>query len=404
MLKNYVKIAWRNIKSDSFFAGLNIIGLGLGIAVSLLIIQYLRGEWSVDKYHATYEQIYRINTEFNLGGNAENYATVPSPMADKLLTDYPEVINATRLLAVPGVNQYLLKKDNLAFFEPKGLYADSTFFEMFTYPFVEGSAESALRKPNDIVLSQTLAAKLFNNQPALGEAIVINTVYGDMTCQVSGVVNTKMYRSHIDSELFINMKTGAIGNRFAAIDEWAGNNMYYTYLTFHSNADVSAFEEKFPALVEATAGERLRSLGFSKVHSLMPLQDIYLKSEVKANLGQKGSLSFFYILAVIGFFILVIACINFMNLSTAKSSTRATEVAVKKVLGATKSTLAFQFFTETILYIIMALFVAVIFIALGQYFLQSQLALDMSDYVWLDWELGLWAIGVLTITAFLAGS
>ncbi|MDW3647194.1 MAG: FtsX-like permease family protein [Bacteroidia bacterium] len=404
MMLNYFKLAWRNIKSDTFFSGLNILGLGLGLAISLLIVQYLRGEWYVDKHHESYEDIYRVNTTFDFGESKDTYATGPSPLANKLLTDYPEVSQACRLFPPPGINKYLLKKGELTFFEEKGIYADSSFFQIFNYPFLEGNPTTALAKPNDIVISKGLAEKLFRKETALGKTVVINTTFGDMNCLISGVIDTKKYRSHIDFKLFINMESGVIGNRFANLDEWAGNNMYFTYLKFLPTTDPANFEEKFPALVEATAGERLRTLGFSKAHSLLALKDIYLSSEVKANIGPRGNKSFFYIFAAIGFFILLIACINFMNLATAKSSLRATEVAVKKAIGATRLELALQFFTETILYVSLSLVVAALFIYFGQNYLASNLGIVFSFDSWFDGQILGWTFLILALCTCLAGS
>jgi len=404
MFRNYFKIALRNLKKDTFFSFLNILGLGLGIAVSILIVQYLRGEWYVDRHNNDFEDIYQVNTAFDFGKGKDIYAMAPSPLANKLLVDYPEVINATRLILPPGVNKYLLKNGDISIFESKGIYADSTFFSMFKYPFVEGSAKRALKRPNDIVISESLANKLFKGKTALGKTIEINTQWGDEICNISGVIKTNVYRSHLNVELFVNMNTGSIGNRFANLDEWAGNNVYFTYLKFNPKTNIASFEKKFPALVESTAGERLRNLGFSKSHSLIPLKDIYLKSVAKNNQGKLGDITFFYIFAAIGFFILVIACINFMNLSTAKSSLRAKEVAVKKVLGANKSTLAFQFFTETILYTFFGLIVAILFIYIGQKYLLEQIGLQLKSFSWHDWQIGIWGLIILSLTSFLAGS
>ena len=404
MVKKNIKVAWRNIKKDTFFSFLNIIGLGFGIATCLLIVQFLRGEWSMDKHHLEYEQIYQVNSTFDFGNGKEHYAMAPSPLAKKLVDDYPEVENATRLLLPPGVNKYLLKKGAVTLFESKGVFADKTFFNMFKYPFVEGTIEHALQNPNDIVISEVLAKKFFNDKTALGETIEINTSWGDMTCNISGVIKTDTYKSHIDSELFINIETGTIGKRFANLNEWAGNNLFYTYLKLKENTKAISLAQKFPALIESTAGDRLREFGIFKSHSLLPLKDVYLKSIGKNNLGRQGNIIFFYIFAVIGAFILIIACINFMNLSTAKSSLRAKEVAVKKILGAEKSTLAFQFFTETILFVFLSLLVSIIFIVIGQSYFQNEMGLEISSFSWNDWELGLWVFSVLTFTSFLAGS
>lgn len=404
MIRNYFKIAWRNIKKDTFFSFLNIIGLGFGIAMSLLIVQFLHSEWYVDKHHTDFEQLYQINTGFDFGQGEKIYAMAPSPLANKLLTDYPEVENATRLLLPPGVNKYLLKNGEISFFESKGVFADSTFFNMFYYPFVEGSAKTAIKQPNDIVISETLSQKLFKGEPALGKILEVNTLWGDETYQISGVVKTNSNRSHVDYELFINLESGAIGNRFFNLDEWAGNNLFYTYIKLNPEADIYGLENKFPALIESTAGERLKNLGFSKSHTLIPVKDIYLKSNASNKQGPVGNITFFYIFAAIGFFILLIACINFMNLTTAKSSIRGKEVAVKKVLGAHRSILAFQFFTETFIYVFLSLFVAVIFIYFGQIYLQNQIGLQLNSFNWLDLEMGLWVASILLFTVLLAGS
>ena len=404
MYRNYFKIAWRSIKKDRFFSSINIIGLGFGIASSILIIQYLRGEWSVDKHHTDYEQIYQVNTGLDFGEGENLYTMAPSPLANKLVLDYPEVENAVRLLLPPGVNKYLLKKGEVSIFEPKGIYADETFFSMFSYPFIEGSVENALQNPNDIVISETIAKKFFNDESSIGKTILVSTLWGEMDCNVSGVVKTDANKSHLDVELFINMKSGAIGDRFADLNEWAGNNLYYTYLKLRENANPKSLENKFPALIEELAGERLRSLGFTKSHYLLPLKDIYLKSEGKKSIGHQGNITFFYIFAAIGVFILVIACINFMNLSTARSSLRAKEVAVKKVIGAEKSALAIQFFIETLVFVIFSLLVAVLFIILGQWFLRNQLGLQLTAFSLSDWMLGLWLISILAFTTILSGS
>ncbi len=404
MFINYLKIAVRNLVKLKGFTALNILGLAIGIAASLLIIQYLRAELLVDKHHANLENIYRIKTTFNLGENESETATSPSPLAWTLVNDFPEVKQACRLIKAPSVSQYLIKFEDKSFFEPRGYYVDSTFFDLFTFQFIEGSPRSAIKSPNEVVISDRIANKLFDGSDALGKSVEISSQWGVDLYKITGVFKLDRYPSHLDGEIYINLRSGAIGRTFYDLKEWAGNNLYLTYIELNQNASADGLEAKFPDLVESTAGDKLRTLGFSKSHHLEPLKDIYLKSDVAFQIGPKGNESMIYILGIIALFILIIACINFMNLATAKATLRTKEVAVRKVVGASRKILSGQFMTETIVYTLIALICAlsIAFLVLPwfNHLAGKSIRLDILN----DRHLLLWMGGILVITSLLAGS
>jgi len=358
MWYNYIKIALRSLRKFKGYASINIFGLAIGLACCLLIIQYLRDEWVIDKHHDFGGDIHRVATEFIIGNVTDPTATTPSPLAAAIQTDFPEVVQSARIIKAPNVDKYLLKYQDKAYFEEKGVYADSTLFQILTYDFVAGDPEHALDKPMSVVLSRPIAEKLFGDQSPVGQSIKIESLWGDELFEVTGVFDPSTYRSHIDADFFLSMNSGALGRRFHRLQEWGGNNLFYTYVQLQAGTDVAALEAKLPDWLEGYAGDRLRQMGFSKRHFLEPVEDIYLYSEVGLQAGPTGDIAYFYILGSIALFILLIACINFMNLATAKATIRSQEVGVRKVIGATRSSLFGQFMSEAFVYTLLAVSIA----------------------------------------------
>ncbi|HEX2684660.1 MAG TPA: FtsX-like permease family protein, partial [Ferruginibacter sp.] len=277
------------------------------------------------------------------------------PLAQAMHMDFPEVEQTSRLLALFAEDKTLLQYDEKngipkSFYEPKGYLADSTFFRMFTYHFIEGNPATALNEPKTIVLSEEIAKKLFGSQPALNKVIhVSSSSNGDNDFMVTGVFKPFDKPSHIDARFFLSMKGGDL-ERFTNqnITNFANNNMFYTYLQLKPGSDVKRLASKFPAFVEKYAGKDLKAQGFGKRQFLTSLEDIHLRSGLDGNVTPPGSMTYLYILASIALFTLLIACINFMNLSTARSSKRSAEVGIRKVLGAEKKALVRQFLGESV--------------------------------------------------------
>lgn len=358
MWYNYVKIAFRSLRKFKGYASINIMGLAIGLACCLLIIQYLRDDWQVDKHHHLKDDLYRMATTFKIAENNEATATTPSPLARALQADFAEVLNTARVIKAPNVDKYLLKYQDRSYFEEKGIYADSTFFQLLTYDFVAGDPDHALDQPLSMVLAKHVADKIFQGANPIGESIEVESLWGNELFEITGIFDASTYSSHLDVDFFLSMNSGALGRRFYRLEEWGGNNLFYTYVQLQPDTDVQAFEAKLPTWLEGYAGERLRQMGFSKEHFLEPVEDIYLHSDVGLQVGPTGDIGYFYILGSIALFVLLIACINFMNLATAKATVRAQEVGVRKVIGATRSSLFRQFMSEAFVYTLLAVSIA----------------------------------------------
>jgi len=365
MVKNYLKVAWRNLKKNKVFSFINVFGLAIGLTCCMLISLYLYNELSYDSYHKNVKRIYQLGTIFVKEGKEERMANTPAPMANAMQMEFPEIEKSTRLMKLFSDDKTLFQYSEVngntkSFYESKGYVADSTFFQVLTYKFKEGNPLTALVNPNTIVISDKIAAKIFGKEPAVGKLLQISSSsIGDSSFTVTGVFFPPATPSHIDAEFIIS--AGSARVYFERGNDLASNNMFYTYFLLKPGADAKKLEAKFPAFIDKHAAEGLKAMGFYKKQFLTPLKDVHLRANTTTNVTAGGSLTYLYILGSIALFTLLIACINFMNLSTARSSKRAAEVGVRKVLGAEKSSLIRQFIGESIMMSMIAFVFALIF-------------------------------------------
>jgi putative ABC transport system permease protein len=355
MLINYFKIAWRNLIKNKVFSFINIFGFCAGLASCMLITLYIIDELNFDRHHVNGENIYQLATVFIQQGKETRMPNTPAPMALSMQRDFPEVVNTTRLLPLFAEDRTLLQyrksgKETVSFYESKGYMADSTFFDLFTYHFVEGIPGTALRQPNSLVLREDIAKKLLGDEPAIFKTIhIVSSTNGSADFTVTGVFAANR-PSHIDAGFFMSMQGGEVEKYINENGKsFATNNMFYTYLQLRAGSDPKKTEAKFPAFLDKYAGDDLKAMGFGKKQFLVALKDIHLRSGMEMNVTPPGSAAYLYILASIALFTLSIAIINFMNLSTARSSKRSTEVGIRKVLGAEKYLLIRQFLGESML-------------------------------------------------------
>jgi putative ABC transport system permease protein len=368
MLKNYFKIAWRNMMKNKVFSFINILGLSTGLTCCMLITLYILNETSYDRYQKNADNIYQVGTDFIGLGNFKKQPTTPAAMGEIMKSVFPEIQQTTRLARLFAEDktllQYTPQNDAVkSFYETKGYLADSTFFRIFTYNFIEGNPATALSNPNSVVLSEEIAKKIFGDQPALNKVIHISSsTNGDHDFQVTGVFKPINKPSHIDGRFFLSMMGGDVADMIKrAGTNLANNNMYYTYLLLAPGSDPKKLEAQFPAFVDKYAGKDLKAVGFQKAQYLVALKDIHLHSGSDNDVTPSGSVTYLYILASIALFTLLIACINFMNLATARSSKRSSEVGIRKVLGAEKKFLIAQFLGESVMMSLIAFVFAIIF-------------------------------------------
>jgi putative ABC transport system permease protein len=354
MIRNYIKTAIRSLRKNKGFTTINIMGLALGLATCLLIVLYVADELSYDRYNNKAGRIYRVNEDLKLGDNSVKYAVCMAPLAKTLTAEYPYVENATR---IKNAGTSHVKKGTLNISENRIAFADPSLFDVFTLPMINGNPASALVEPNSVVITETTSKKYFNSTNVVGKTLLFND---NTLCKVTGVIKDVPQQSHFNFDFFISMSSFPDSRS----TEWLRSD-YNTYVLLKDKSYAKQLEASFPALLEKFSGAQMKSelnmsiTEFEKRGSffrlnLIPLTDIHLKSSISGELGANGTTQYVYIFLLIAVFILLIACINFMNLSTARSSNRAREVGVRKVLGSARKHLIAQFLTESVLVTVIA--------------------------------------------------
>jgi putative ABC transport system permease protein len=363
MFRNYLKIALRSLVKNKVFSFINIFGLAIGLTSFMLIGGFVYHELSYDKYPAETKNIYRINVSVTGNGDVAVYPNVDVAVGEGIKNTFPEVKATTRISPVSDFIKYgdkQFKEEHLSF-------ADSNFLQVFSIPLVEGNATDALVHPNSIVISKAFAKKYFGNEEPMGKSIAIgtrNTLY-----KVTGVIEKVPDNSHFHFDAFLSLSTFHMTN-----GTWS-NLGYYTYLLLNKNADPKKLEAGFPQLVaKYVVPEVQHDMGVSLaeaqksvntfVFSLQPLTDIHLHSNTKFELEPNGDIQYVYIFSALAFFILLLACVNFTNLSSARAVKRAKEVGIRKVMGSIKKQLILQFLTESVLLTFLAMLCAYILIFL----------------------------------------
>lgn len=366
MIKNYLLISLRNTWRNKGYTLINLLGLAIGIASSIIILLFVLDEVSYDRHNEHFREIYRICIRGKIQGNQIEAALSNAPMGATLKSDYPEVEEFTRLFTFDG--DPIVRYEDKVFIEEKFYYADSTFFNLFTAPVIYGNQEDMLSRPNTVVLTEEIARKYFGNEDPVGQMFLVGQE--EEVFEVTGVVEGFPANSHYQFNMLGSMSSIYIADH----NQWLGNNNY-TYIRLRKDFDPRELESRFPELIAQHMGTELEEIlgltmeeflatGNTYGYFLQPLKDIHLKSDLQFEINPGGSQSSVIIFSVIALFLILIASINFMNLSTASASKRATEVGIRKVAGAGKSRLIWQFLTESFLTTLVALILAVVFVEL----------------------------------------
>ena len=361
MIKNYFKIAFRQLLRNKGYTAINIFGLAIGLASFLLISLYVIDEWSYDRYNKKADRIYRINADIRFGGTDMRLTVSSDPMGPTLKKDYPQVEEYVRIYASGGTK--LIRKGNEFIDEANVAHADSTLFDVFTLPAVSGDAKTALNEPNTVVITESTAKKYFGSTDAIGKTIETRDRNTELY-KVTAVIKDIPHSSHFNFDFIFSMDN---------VDYDFGNylsNNFQTYLLLKPGTDYKEFEKNFTQVInkyvlpQASQFMEIKSMddfekaGNKLVYSLMPLTDIHLYSDRNPELGVNGNIQYVYIFSAVALFMLLIACINFMNLSTARSANRGKEVGIRKVLGASVQSIMYLFSKEFTILIAIAFVLA----------------------------------------------
>ncbi len=364
MFKNYINTVLRGIWKYKVYSAINILGLAIGLTASLLILMYVRYELSFDRHHVNHERIHRISLHGSLAGSEVNANVTPYPMAATAKNEFTQVEDAVRVRRF--FNETLVSKGDVRYQESEVFHADPSFFNIFTHNLLAGDAASALAEPNSIVIADSIARKYFGSEDALGQILRFNE---NRDYQVTGVMEDVPANSHFYPEILVSFTSD--GDHDSQL--WVSNNIH-TYLLLQEQTSPAELEENLQSLVPkyvapqieqgiGSSFEEFVASGGYWAYGLMPLADIHLYSQLEGELEAPGSAAYVYTFQAVAVFILLLACINFMNLSTARSANRAREIGVRKVMGAYRSQLVLQFLTESLLISFLALLIALPLVA-----------------------------------------
>ena len=360
MFKNYFKTAWRNVKKNKLFSFINILGLALGIATCFIIMLYVQDELSYDRFNKNADNMVRVVFHANLNGGKIDESVSMPPVAQTMKNDFPEVQDAVRILGF-GTSKITYK--DKSFKDDQFAFADPNLFSMFTLPLVQGEPNTALKQPYSVVITEKTAEKYFGKERAIGKTIIL-TATNNQPYTVTGVMKEMPANSHFHFDMFGSMT----GWPEAKSDSWLLGG-YHTYLLLKPGTDLKKLEARFPAMVAKYMGPQIqqgmglslaefRNKGNSLGFALQPLTDIHLNSNTTTEFEPGGNEMYVYIFAGVALFMILVACINFVNLSTAGASKRAKEVGVRKVIGSGRIQLIKQFLSESLLITCFALLIA----------------------------------------------
>src|SRR5450631_351298 len=362
MIKNYLTITCNNLQNNKIYSFLNITGLAIGLASFLLITLYIMDELSYDRYNDKADRIYRINSDIKLGGGELHMPVTSDMMGQLLIKDYPAIEQYTRIYNSNGSK--LVKKDKVFIIEDHVAHVDSTFFDVFTLPVISGNTHTALNEPNTVVITESTAKKYFGSTEVLGKTIETNDDKNPLY-KITAVIKDIPSNSHFHFDFMFSMKNAGY--------EWGQltSHNFHTYLLLKKGTDYKQLEKKFEQYIDKyvlpsvkqfikiSSMEEFRKSGNQLEYTLIPLTKIHLHSDRSFELSASGNIQYVYIFGAVAIFILLIACINFMNLTTARSAGRAKEVGIRKVLGTERRFLVFQFLTESTMMAIFSLFLAI---------------------------------------------
>ena len=395
MIKNFFKVALRNMWRHKSFTLINAIGLTIGIAISLLILMWIKDEVSYDRFHADADRIYRVLWEARYGENEWKIPLGPVPVARTLQEEFPEVAQTTQLYA----GGFTIVQENENIREKNVLFVDEHFADVFSVNYIAGDPKEALNAPDAVVLSASTAQRYFGEENPIGKTLLRN---GDQLMRVTGVVEDFPAQSHMEFDFLAPLQT--LSHIERRKEQW-GSAAAYTYFLLQPESSVEALQAKFDDYIASNvAGEDYQEGDNYTAFPFQPLLDIHLKSHLEYELGNNGNITYVYIFGVIAAIILILACINFVNLATARSMTRAREVGIRKVLGSRRWQIRGQFFAETLIQVFLSVCIAVLIVELCLPIFNDFSGKELTIALTQSWQFWGLLLGLAAITTLLAGS
>ncbi len=395
MFRNYFKVTLRNIVRQKGYSFINIFGLAVGVACCILILLWVSDELSYDNFHKDANRVFRVALEVQSKGSSRTYAGTPGILAPTLEKDSPQVEQAVRLL--PQSGKLVSYGPDKRFYEKRFFYADPNIFKVLNIPFIEGNPAAALEAPDSIVISRDMAQKYFGGEAALGKILKVrNSNY-----HVTGIMKNSPHNTHLKFDFLISLKPI---EKLEYFTNWQVLIGVLTYIKVNENIDLEAFNHQIKHISNRYVADELEKFGETQTYFLQPIQDIHLRSNLDGEVEEPGKVAYIYIFSTIAVLILLIACLNFINLATARSSKRAKEVGLRKVVGAHKSHLVRQFLGETLFLIGIAFVIAIILAEIALPWFNDLSGKELNPFSLLNPVFVVYFIGLALFAGIVAGS
>lgn len=405
MFRNYLLTAIRNFYRQKGYSIINFAGLAIGFAAFILIMMFVLHELSYDKFHENYQRINRIAVRGQMSGDFFDVAVSPAPLAPAIQRDFPEVETATRIRRTFQTTYFI--HDNIKYYESGLLFADTGFFDVFSFEVIMGDPQKMLKEPFSIVLTEKTAQKYFGEENPMGQVLRFNDQHN---FKVTGIIENIPENSHFTFPMLGAWSSQQEMGRTHMLNSW-GSMAYHTYVKLKPNTNTEGFNKKISnyimgKMIETSGGspEDFEGLQMEFIPYLQPIEEIHLHSDKLAELGSNGDFSYVIIFTLVAIFILVIACINFMNLTTARSSRRAREVGIRKVHGAHKKMLIYQFLAESVMISLISLLLSFLIVELTLPVFNDLLGEELRFSFFKDWKYLVSLILIGVFAGILAGS
>lgn len=393
MVKNYLLVALRHLKRQPTYSFLNILGLTIGIVSSLLIVLYLSNELGYDKHHVKADRIYRVNADISEPDNAFRWASSQLPMGRTVASEFDEIESFVRIVP-QGRIKFQLED---IFYQEEDVYmVDSTMFDVFTYDLISGNPSTALMNPNSIVLSESMAKKIFKSEDPMDKTLRTET----RSYKVTGIYKDVPKQSHIRPRGLISLNSNPDSNDPRL---WGGFNIF-TYLLLNEGVSKETIEAKLEGIVDKYVAVIFDQFNIKIKYELLAIKDIHLFSDFEGEPEPLGNIKYIYIFSAVALFLILLASINYMNLSTARSMRRSLEVGIRKVMGAYRSALIKQFMAESLLITVLSLVISILLLLILVPVFNNQLGTNLNIYDLTSTSTILIILGILLITSILSGS